>query len=113
MNTTDYLIAITTCPSREVAERLAGLVLEQHLVACVNMLPGAQSWYYYEDELMQDQEVVMLMKTRADCYPHLQTLLLKAHPYEEPELIVLPIQAGSPSYFAWMDNVLISRPQSS
>lgn len=112
METTNYLLVMTTCPSREVAERLATQVLGQHLVACVNMLPAMQSWYFYEEELMQDQEILMLMKTREDCYPHLQTLLLQLHPYEEPEIIALPIQTGSPSYFDWMDNMLITKPKS-
>jgi periplasmic divalent cation tolerance protein len=112
METTNYLLVMTTCPSREVAERLANQVLGQHLVACVNMLPAMQSWYFYEEELMQDQEILMLMKTREDCYPHLQALLLQLHPYEEPEIIALPIQTGSPTYFAWMDNMLINKPKS-
>jgi periplasmic divalent cation tolerance protein len=100
---TDFQIILTTCPDREQAERIARRLLELHLAACINILPGVQSIYRWEGDIESAAEVLMLIKTRVDLIREVQSTIAGLHSYEVPELLVLPISAGSESYLAWLD----------
>ena len=102
----DYQLLITTCPNIEVANNLAQTLVKNQLAACVNIIPQIQSVYEWEGEVISDTEILLLIKTRRERYVAIEQTLLEQHPYEVPELIVLPIETGLPSYLGWLDNVL-------
>ncbi len=102
----DYQLLITTCPNPKVASKLAHTLVENHLAACVNIIPQIQSVYEWEGKVISDAEILLLIKTRSEHYAAIEKTVLKQHPYDVPELIVLPIETGLPSYLAWLDNVV-------
>lgn len=86
-----------------VAERLAALLVEGGHAACVNIVPGLTSIYRWQGKIEQGSEVLLFIKTRRDRYPELERQLHTAHPYELPEIIAVPIDAGLAGYLAWID----------
>jgi len=101
-----YQLLLTTCPNLEVADNLAHTLLENHLAACVNILPKVQSVYEWEGKIVSDAEILLFIKTHQRHYAAIEQMLLQQHPYEVPELIALSIETGLPSYLAWLDNVV-------
>ena len=85
---------------------MAHTLVENHLAACVNIIPQIQSVYEWEGKVISDAEILLLIKTRSEHYAAIEKTVLKQHPYDVPELIVLPIETGLPSYLAWLDNVV-------
>ncbi len=102
----DYRLAITTCPNMEVADAIASALVTEQLAACVNILPGACSVYEWQGRLNRDQEMVLLLKTRSDRLTALEVRLLELHPYELPELIVVPVLGGLAPYLSWIETQL-------
>lgn len=102
----EYRLAITTCPDMEVADTIATDLVERHLAACVNILPGARSVYEWQGKVEKEQELVMLIKSRSDKLVALETRLLELHPYELPELIVVPLVGGLAPYLSWIETQL-------
>lgn len=101
-----YQLALTTCADQGSAEALAETLLEQHLAACVTILPGARSLYRWQGRVEYEAELVLLIKTRTDRFEALRACLLEHHPYELPELIAVPIESGSPAYLNWINQQL-------
>ena len=102
----EYRLAITTCPDMEVADTIATDLVEGHLAACVNILPGARSVYEWQGKVEKEQELLMLIKSRSDKLAALETRLLELHPYELPELIVVPLVGGLAPYLSWIETQL-------
>ena len=98
----DFQIVLSTCGDRETAERIAHRLVEQHLAACVNILPGVQSVYRWQGAVQSDSEVLMLIKTKAPLIQEVQSTIAGLHSYEVPEFLVLPISGGSEAYMAWL-----------
>jgi len=96
------LLVLTNVPDRAAAERLADLLVERRLAACVNILAPCRSVYRWKDAVQHDEEHPMLMKTTAERYPALEQALREAHPYELPEIIAFPVERGLPAYLAWV-----------
>lgn len=103
---TPYRLVITTCPNMEVAESIADTVIRERLAACVNILPAGRSIYEWQGKVEHESEHVLLIKSRRDRLPALETRLLEIHPYELPELIAVPIEDGLSSYLSWIDSQL-------
>lgn len=101
-----YQIVLVTTPSMEVAQPLARTLLEEHLCACVNLIPQILSLYHWEGEIQQDQEVLMVIKTETAKYAALQQRILELHPYDTPEVVALDIAQGSEKYLAWISGSL-------
>ena len=99
---TDKRIALTTCDSLEAASTLARSLLEKRCAACVNVVPGVRSFYWWEDEIQEDGEVLLVMKTDAAHLPALTEAVQELHSYDVPELVVLPIEGGSHPYLDWI-----------
>jgi periplasmic divalent cation tolerance protein len=76
-------------------------LLERRLVACVNALPGATSRYRWQGTIVRDEETVLILKTEAARVPELIDAVNELHPYDVPELLSLPVEAGNPSYLDW------------
>ena len=96
------LLVLTNLPDRASAERLAELVVEKNLAACVNILAPCRSVYRWKDAMQHDEEHPMLIKTTRERYPALEQALRAGHPYELPEIIALPIERGLPAYLEWV-----------
>lgn len=95
-------LIISSCPNREAAESLAKLLVEEHLAACVSLLPGVSSFYYWEGKLNQDAEVLLLAKTATEQVKPLMDRLAREHPYQVPEIIALATDAVHPPYLQWV-----------
>ena len=96
------LLVLTNLPDRASAERLAELVVEKNLAACVNILAPCRSVYRWKDAVQHDEEHPMLNKTTRERYPALEQALRAGHPYELPEILALPIERGLPAYLEWV-----------
>ena len=101
-----YVALMITCPSREEAERVARALVEARLAACVNILPNVRSIYWWEGKVEEGDEVLLLVKTRLDLVGELARRVRSLHSYEVPEIIALPIVAGSDDYLRWVDSSL-------
>ncbi len=106
---TNILIAFTTCPTAESAETLATALVSEGLAACVNQLAGVKSTYIWQGQLHRDNEILMLIKTTSDRLPALEARLKALHPYELPELIAVPVCAGSAPYLDWIRHNVASQ----
>lgn len=98
----DYQLVLCNCPDTIVAEQLAQYLVEEKLAACVNIIPNVQSFYLWENKLVKDQEVTLLIKTTAFCFDELEKAIKKLHTYQTPEIIVLPIINGHQPYLNWL-----------
>jgi periplasmic divalent cation tolerance protein len=103
------LVALSTVAKAEDGERIARALVQGGLAACVNLVPGVVSLYRWKGEVQRDEEILLVIKTRAESLPALRDALVALHPYEVPELIALPIVAGHAPYLAWLDESLAGR----
>lgn len=104
MNPQPILVLITV-PSESLGQQIAQALLTQRLAACVSLLPGLRSFYTWEGAIQSDAETLLLIKTTQERFQTLQTTVQALHPYQVPEIIALPIQAGLESYLAWLAQV--------
>ena len=98
----EFALALTTVGSQEDGLRLARALIEEGLAACVNVVPGVTSVYRWKGEVQQDAERLLVIKTRAALFPRLQETVRRLHPYELPELILIPLTGGSADYLRWL-----------
>jgi periplasmic divalent cation tolerance protein len=99
----DYQLILSTCPDHETASRIAEMLVNDHLAACVNILPGIQSAYQWKGKVEISNEVLLLIKSHRNRYTAIQTRIRQLHPYELPEIIAVPISQGLPEYLSWLD----------
>ncbi len=99
----DKLLIYCTCPDQTSADRIAGLLVEQKLAACVSIMPAVKSVYTWQGKLETSEECLLMIKTTRARYPDLEQRILSLHPYELPEIIAVPIQQGLPAYLHWID----------
>lgn len=95
-------VLFVTAPSLEEARTLARSLLEDRLVACVNLVPGVESMYWWEGRLEESQEVLLVLKTRTDRVPDLIDRVRERHPYSVPEVVSWPLGPGNPDYLRWV-----------
>lgn len=100
--TSEPLLIRTTFERQEHAEEIASLLLRRRLVACAQIEGPLESMYWWKDEIVKAVEFVLSVKTVTDLYPEIESLLLKEHPYDVPEIIAQPLVQVSSSYLAWM-----------
>jgi periplasmic divalent cation tolerance protein len=103
---TDKIVIFVTVGNSKDAALLAKSLVEKRLAACVNLLPGIASWYWWEGKVTEDQEVLLTMKTSRDQFPALEKEILRVHSYAVPEVIALPIVEGSKNYLNWIEESL-------
>ncbi|MDH5409513.1 MAG: divalent-cation tolerance protein CutA [Gammaproteobacteria bacterium] len=101
-----YLIAICTVPDQATASLLADKLVSAGLAACVNIVPGIQSVYAWQGKIEQDNELLLMIKTKSSVFSELEQLILQHHPYELPEIIAVSIEAGSTAYLDWINNAV-------
>ena len=92
----------TTWPSTVEAERAGKAIVERRLAACVNILPGMVSYYWWEGKVDRGEEAVMIIKTRASLAPTVEAAVKELHSYTVPAILVLPLESVEPTYFGWL-----------
>jgi len=102
MSHTDALVVLTTIATTDEAIRLIRSLLERRLIACGTILPGGRSLYRWEGKVAEEQEVVVLLKTRSARLASIEAAFADLHPYKVPELLALPVEAGLPRYLEWI-----------
>jgi len=102
MNAERAVFVYTTYPSLVEAERIGKALLERRLAACVNILPGMISHYWWQGAIERGEEVVMIVKTRASLAEGVRAAVKEMHSYTTPAILVLPIEGGEPGYIDWL-----------
>jgi periplasmic divalent cation tolerance protein len=105
---TDKIVVFSACSTLDEARRIAKKLIEDHLAACVNVMPGVRSFYRWKGVVEEADECLLVIKSSRDVLDRLRIELEKAHTYEVPEVVAVPIVAGSPNYLNWLDNELKS-----
>jgi len=105
---TDKIVVLSTCGSAEEAERIARLLVETRLAACVNILSGMRSIYRWQEGIEASAEWLLLIKSRRDLFAQLRAVIEKNHSYEIPEIVALAIVDGAPGYLGWLERELAS-----
>ncbi len=98
----DPLVVLTTVESREQAESIARLLVEDELAACVQIVGPVTSIYRWEGRVETAGELLLLIKTRSGIYPDLEQKIRENHPYRTPEILALPVQSGFEGYLSWL-----------
>jgi periplasmic divalent cation tolerance protein len=94
------MVVLCTFPDIEQARQIGAALVERQVAACVNLLPGVESIYRWEGKVERAGEVLGVIKTSR--YPELEAAIHELHPYEVPEILALPIAAGSEAYLQWL-----------
>ena len=98
----DVRVALVTAPDAGTAETLVHTLVEEGVVACGNIVPGVVSIYRWQGQVERAGEVLVVLKTTAAAVPRLLEQVPALHPYEVPEVLVLPVAAGHEPYLAWV-----------
>lgn len=106
----DFLVVSTTFDKRRDADELAASLVEKRLAACVQILGPVTSVYRWQGKTETAEEWICTAKTRTDVYPQLESAIQSQHPYDEPEIIAVPIVQGSDNYLGWLE-AETQRPQ--
>jgi periplasmic divalent cation tolerance protein len=96
-----FSIVLVTAPDMKTARKLAQAALKAKLVACANLVPKIESHYWWQGRLERGEEVLIVLKATRRTLPDLEKLILKLHPYDTAEFVVLPLAGGSKRYLDW------------
>lgn len=99
---TDFISVHITVPSRDSGEKIARMLVEEKLAACVNILPDVRSIFRWHGKVEAANELILLVKTRADLYADLEKRVKALHPYDVPCIVAQTITAGFPPYLDWI-----------
>ena len=102
----DYVQVLTTVGSEQEAERISSALVDRRLAACVQVAGPIASRYRWRGKVEEDREWQCLAKTEAGKYPEVEAAIRELHSYEEPEIIAMPIVAGSKGYLDWISESL-------
>ena len=98
-------LVLCTCPDQKSAQSIAEILIDQHLAACVNILPGVKSIYSWQGKQETAQELLLVIKTTKNVYETLEKTIIELHPYELPEIIAVNIEAGNAGYLDWISEI--------
>jgi len=99
----EYSIIITTAADKESAKKIAWLLVEKRLAACVQMFP-IESIYFWQDKICEENETILIIKSQTALFDEIKTAIKEIHSYEVPEIIQIPITNGLPEYLKWIEN---------
>jgi len=100
--TTEYIIVFITAPNEEEAAGIGHKIVEERLAACVNITRSVRSIYRWQGRVEDEQEVLMILKTKKSLFERLQERVKELHSYAVPEIIGLPVVEGSKKYLDWL-----------
>ncbi len=103
----EHLVVFVTATSTTQARRIARRLLQSKLAACVNMVP-MESMFLWKGEIQEEEEVLMVIKTRAEAFDELMNAVKSMHTYDTPEVIAMPVVLGSREYLRWIDDEVTS-----
>jgi len=98
----NIVLALSTFPDREVAQRISDQLVTGKFVACANILPGIESIYRWRKKIESANETLVFFKLSEDRQSAFQEKLRSLHPYEVPEIIFVPVSSGLPEYLRWV-----------
>ena len=98
-----FVMGYITTPNQKEAKKLGGLILKERLAGCVNIVPEIKSMYWWNGKIENQNEVVLIVKTRQLLAKKLIDFVKKHHEYNVPCINILPIIDGNPDYFRWLD----------
>ena len=98
-----YIIILITTDSKKEAELIARALLEHKKAACVNILSGVDSYFWWENNIDSAREILLVVKSKASLLSEIVDLVKKTHSYEVPEIIALSITGGNQDYLDWID----------
>lgn len=101
----EMVVIVITAPSLQICRQIATELLARKWIACANILPAVQSLYSWKGEIQDEEEVLMVCKSRSSLFPEICAGVKSLHPYKIPEIIALPIQHGLPAYLEWIEDV--------
>ncbi len=101
---TDAMLVLTTLPNSDAAADLAKKVVGEKLAACANVMPAVRSIYRWQGAVQDENEVLVLLKTRQARFDKLKARILELHPYDVPEVIAIPVEQGHGAYLDWIAN---------
>lgn len=99
---TAYRVVLVAVPTGGKAQSMADSLVESRLAACVNVVPGVVSIYRWKGRVHRDEESLLVIKTTTARFKALERWIKAHHPYETPEIVSLPIAAGSKEYLSWL-----------
>ncbi|MEX2525754.1 MAG: divalent-cation tolerance protein CutA [Gammaproteobacteria bacterium] len=99
---TEHLLVINTCPGSITAKNIANQLVADNLVACIQVMPGVQSYFRWAGKVEVADEHLLFIKTTAQRYSEVEKVILSLHPYELPEIITVPITGGLSGYLSWI-----------
>jgi periplasmic divalent cation tolerance protein len=102
MDSTDCVVVLVTVGSPDEGERIATAVVSEQLAACVNVVGPIESIYRWDNQVQHDQEMLLVIKTRTALFEDLAARVRALHSYQTPEVIAVPIIAGSQAYLDWL-----------
>ena len=106
-------VILITCPSKKEAKKIGHHLVSEKLAACVNIIPGLISIFYWQGKLNEEKEVLLIVKSRSSCFSKLEKRIRQIHSYSVPEVIALPIVQGSRAYLQWIrEMTLTKKPKS-
>ena len=101
---TDKIVVLSTCANEQEADRLAGLLLDLRLAACVSVVPHLRSHYRWQGAVESAEECLLLIKSSQPLFDALRAAIEGAHSYEVPEVLALPVLEGSANYLSWLQS---------
>ncbi|KAF8718130.1 hypothetical protein HU200_003801 [Digitaria exilis] len=102
--TVPSIVVYVTVPNREAGKKLSQSIISEKLAACVNIVPGIESVYWWEGKVQSDAEELLIIKTRESLLDALTEHVKANHEYDVPEVIALPITGGNTKYLEWIKN---------
>jgi len=102
----EFVVVFVTVGSADEGERISRALVESRLAACVNRVKSVQSIYRWQGKIESNEEELLIVKSRRDLFERLKEKIQQLHSYSVPEIIALPILAGSESYLHWLEEEL-------
>ncbi|NMP17165.1 divalent-cation tolerance protein CutA [Thalassotalea sp. Y01] len=98
-----YQIVLCNCPNKEVASKIAKRLVHDKLAACVNIMTNVKSVYQWQGDIVEDDEITLIIKSKSCLFSQLESTIKALHPYDVVEIIALDITQGSQQYLAWIN----------
>jgi periplasmic divalent cation tolerance protein len=104
MDSSPYIFVYVTVSETEIVKKIGLGILQQKLAACINVIPQMTSYYWWQNQIEESKESVLLIKTREELFEDLRSFIVNEHPYEVPCIVKIPIIGGHPDFLRWMDS---------
>jgi periplasmic divalent cation tolerance protein len=99
---TDAMLVLTTLPNADAAAEMAKRIVDERLAACANLFPAVRSIYKWQAKVEDQNEILVLFKTRQEHFERLKSRILELHPYEVPEVLAIPVEQAYQPYLEWL-----------